>query len=153
MENDMNDQPSSANATRIDPTASESLFPVQVPQERCAAELSRSPLDEMEVPWAPLPSPQRKRFRRKYSTWLAEHDRLRALARHGVDDRALQHLWKLAAGMKQTPSAVLASAIEHLFEARYATEAMVDRESVWRPLTPSVRRYFRQKYPTWVSHV
>jgi hypothetical protein len=52
MENDMNDQPSSANATRIDPTASGSLFPVQVPQERCAAELSRSPLDEMEVPWA-----------------------------------------------------------------------------------------------------
>ena len=53
MENDLNDQPSSANATRIDPTASGSLFPVQVPRERCAAELSRSPLDEMEVRWAP----------------------------------------------------------------------------------------------------
>jgi hypothetical protein len=72
------------------------------------------------------------------------------LAKHGVDDRSLWRLWKLAAGVNQTPSVVLANAIEHLFECR-RDEAMVDRESVWRPLTPSVRRYFRQKYPTWVS--
>jgi len=144
MENEMNHQPLT-NVTRIDPTASE---PVQA---RCSAiELPRSPLDEMEVPWAALTCPQRKRFRRKYPTWLAEHDLLRALARHGVDDRALQRLWKLAAGMNQTPSAVLATAIEHLLESRYATKA-VSQWPVWGPLTPSVRRYFRQKYPAWVS--
>ena len=146
----MNDQPSSANATRIDPTASGSLFSAQVPRERCAAELSRSPLDEMEVPWAPLTSPQRKRFRRKYSMWLAEHDLLQALAKHGLDDQSLQRLWKLTAGGNQLPSAVLATAIEHLIESRHASKK-VSHWPVWGPLAPSVRRYFRQQYPAWVS--
>jgi len=136
----MNHQPL-VNVTRIDSTASEPW------QARCSAiALPRSPLDEREVPWAALTSAQRKSFRRKYPTWLAEHDLLRALARHGVDDRVLQRLWKLAAGMNQTPSAVLAIASEHLFESRYATKA-VSQWPVWEALTPSVRRYFRQKYP------
>jgi hypothetical protein len=144
MVNKMNHQPL-VNVTRIDSTASEPW------QARCSAiALPRSPLDEREVPWAALTSAQRKSFRRKYPTWLAEHDLLRSLARHGVD-RALQRLWKLAAGLNQTTSAVLTTAIEHLFESRYATTNVVGQWPVWGPLRPSVRRYFRQKYPTWVS--
>src|SRR5260370_32860220 len=110
MENKMNHQPL-VNVTRIDLTASEPW------QARCSAiALPRSPLDEREVPWAPLTSAQRKSFRRKYPTWLAEHDLLPALARHGVDDRALQRVWKVAAGLHQPTSAVLKTANQQLLD-------------------------------------